>query len=47
MAQLILYNADGLELGRRPMDAHERYTFYQCCQDHELFTFAHRRFRIR
>jgi hypothetical protein len=40
MAELILRDADGVEVGRRPMQAHERYGLYEQCRDHQLFQHA-------
>jgi hypothetical protein len=47
MAELILRNANGVEVARRPMVPQERYDLYQLCRDREcLVDHAGKRFTL-
>ncbi len=46
MGQLILYNAEGVEVGRRAMDPSERYVYYRACASHDLIAHAGMQYRV-
>jgi hypothetical protein len=47
MAELILRDEDGHEVGRRSMPPDERLFFYQAYQTNDLISFDGKRYRIK
>lgn len=46
MAELILRDAEGHEVGRRPMEPQERYVYYQAWSQHDLVPFDGKRYKL-
>jgi hypothetical protein len=46
MAELILRDADGVEVGRRPMAPEHRFTLYEQCRDRQLFQHAGQQYTL-
>jgi hypothetical protein len=46
MAELILRDADGVEVGRRAMQPGERYGLYEQCRDRQLFHHAGQQYTL-
>ena len=46
MAELILRDADGVEVGRREMVAQERFDLYERCRERECLDHNGKRFRL-
>lgn len=47
MAQLILRDGDGREVGQREMDPGERLAYYRAWDRHDLITHEGKQYRIR
>jgi hypothetical protein len=47
MSQLILRDADGVNVGCRVMEAHERLFFYRAWDTHDLISFEGKRYLIK
>lgn len=46
MGQLILYDADGVPLGSRPMASDERLFYYKALDQHDLIEHAGQRYHL-